>query len=329
MRALSAAVSGDPAGDLLVDELEAGAAADRLVAGLDDVAAAGHHLGAEARARAVVEHQVAERVGDEHLLARVAVADDRLDHLGRGRARGLVTGAHELGLARDGHLARRCEHGVLARVGQDGAEVDDRGAAGARADRGGDGVGRGREARLVDGVAVGVVGALAREQADGGAGLPAAAGLLDAPVLEPQPEALAVFDEHLGEVTAPAQRPLHGRTQQGGVEGCDVHQAPPVRESRTPAASVSSSTVEGSDRSSVRTAPSRRPSCTRGSAGAARPAAPPHETGDGAGRKDREGDGARPHRVSPSAGKASPRQVRRSKSSRPTAGRGPVTATAR
>ena len=95
-----------PAGDLLVDELEAGAAADGLVARLDDVAAAGHHLGDEARARAVVEHEVAERVGDEHPLARVAVADDRLDDLGGGRARGLVAGAHQRGLARDGDVVR-------------------------------------------------------------------------------------------------------------------------------------------------------------------------------------------------------------------------------
>ena len=85
-----AAVAARLAGDGLVEQLEPGAAADRLVAGLDDLAAAGHDLRGEPRARAVVEHEFAERVGDEHLLARVAVADDGLGDLGSGDARSLV-----------------------------------------------------------------------------------------------------------------------------------------------------------------------------------------------------------------------------------------------
>ena len=178
-------------------------------------------------------------------------------------------------------------------------------------------------------VAVGVVGALAREQPDGGAGLPAAAGLFDAPVLEAQAEAVAVFHEDLGEITTAAQRPLDRGLQEAGVEGCEVHQAPPVSESRTPAASVSSSMVRGSERSSVCTEPSSSAELHDGLRRAGRAPAPPDEAGDGAGSGGDEGDVARLHCASSPPANASPRQVRRSNSSRATAGRGPVTATAR
>ena len=65
----AAAAARGARGDASSSELEPGAAADRLVARLDDVAAARHHLDGETRARAVVAHEFAERVDDEHLLA--------------------------------------------------------------------------------------------------------------------------------------------------------------------------------------------------------------------------------------------------------------------
>ena len=153
------------------------------------------------------------------------------------RTRRLVAGAHQRRLARDGDVVRRHARPGARRVGC--ARRRGRRPAGPRAGahRRGDGVGGGGQAGLVERVAVRVVGVLAGQQAHGGAGLAAAAGLLDAPVLEAQAEAVAVLDEDLGEVAAVPQRALDGGVEQAGVERGDVHQAPPVNESRTPAAS--------------------------------------------------------------------------------------------
>ena len=176
------------------------------------------------------------------------------------------------------------EHGVLAQASARTApRCDDLGALRAGAHRGGHGVGRGRQARLVDVVAVGVVGVLAGEETHGGADLATAAGLLDAPVLEAQAEAVAVLHEDLGEVTAAAQRPLDGRLQQAGVEGMRRPSGASGRASRgRAAASASSSAVEWSERPArgrrrrrVPAARAARPGRPRGGATRRRPATAP------------------------------------------------------
>ena len=259
------------------------------------------------------------------LLARVAVADDGLRDLGAGaRARPRRRRARSSALRAmatvSGGTSTGCAPGSL----RTGPELDDRGAAVAGAHRRGDGVGGGGQAGLVERVAVGVVGALAGQQAHGGADLAAAARLLDAAVLEAQAEAVAVLHVDLGEVAAAAQRARDGRLQQRRVEAlrCPSGASARARRGRAPASASSSAARRVGRRPARARAPSAETELDGGRRGAALRRR--HQTTPATATPRRpRGDGAQPSLASSSAAKASPRQVRRSNSRRPTAGSRP------
>jgi hypothetical protein len=113
--------------DALVEELEAHALAEGLVAGLDDAVATRDDRGDEAQPRAVVAHQLAPRVGYEDDLAPLAVPDHDLRHLVTQGASAFVAGAQELALGLDGHGLRGDLQGVTAGVAPHAAELRDTG----------------------------------------------------------------------------------------------------------------------------------------------------------------------------------------------------------
>ena len=201
-------------------QLPSGVAPAGVGAGLDAVVAAGHHLGAEAHARAVVGRRAALGVEHLHLAARLRVADARLADLGRQAAGALVAGAQEVGLALDVHvLGAGLDRVAVGRLG--GAQP--RRGARLAAQRLGGRVGHAQQVVLGQAVDVAVVGRLAADHAHAGAALAAALRALHAAVVERDREAVASLGVQLGEVAAARQRALQHARGEPGVDqahGC-------------------------------------------------------------------------------------------------------------
>ena len=249
--ALPAAARARPAAVGLVDDLEAGALAEALVARLDDPVAVGDHVDHQAHAGAVVAHGAAQVAGHQHPLLGLGVHRHHLAHLVAGRAGRLVGGAQQGGLVGGRHAGRRHGHRVDQAGGRDVAQVHD-GVAPARLDAGRHRFGGAQEVGLVDLVGVGVVGRLAAGQADGRPEVATCGRAFQAAVLERQPQRRPVLDVDLGHVAAGAQRAGDRRLEQLLVDLVEGHSAGTVYH-RAAAASPARITGQAGRGESVRT----------------------------------------------------------------------------